>query len=56
MMMVETIKPEWPKTEVRNILRWEDDGGPVLETGNPPLPQLAEIKTPRPMDVAGDDL
>jgi len=39
-----------------NILRWEDDGGPVLETGNPPLPQLAEIKTPRPMDVAGDDL
>ena len=54
MMMVETIKPEWPKTEVRNILRWEDDGGPVFETANP-LPQVAENKTPPPMEVAEKD-
>lgn len=33
---------------LENTLRWEDDGGPVLEAGNP-LPQLAEINTPRTM-------
>ncbi len=55
----ELVKPE-SESEITegvldNILRWEDDGGPVFETANP-LPQVAENKTPRPMDVAGDDL
>jgi len=49
--------PELERTEgvLENILRWEDDGGPVFETANPLL-QVAENKTPHPMDVAGDDL
>jgi len=29
--MVETIKLEAPKTELINILRWEDDGGKIIE-------------------------
>ena len=29
--MVETIKPELLKTELKNILRWEDDGGKIFE-------------------------
>ena len=29
--MVETIKLEWLKTELINILRWEDDGGKIIE-------------------------
>jgi len=36
-----------------NIPRWEDDGGAIFETGQP-LPQAAEIDTPRPMDAAGE--
>ena len=54
--MPELVKPESEITEgvLDNILRWEDDGGPVFETDNP-LPQAAENKTPRPMDMAGDD-
>ena len=36
MIMVETVKLELLKTEVINILRWEDDGGQMLlEVGNP---------------------
>jgi hypothetical protein len=31
MIMVETIKLEAPKTELINILRWEDDGGKIIE-------------------------
>lgn len=30
---------------ILNILRWEDDGGPVLETGDP-LPQWQNTKLP----------
>jgi len=40
---------------IENILCWEEDGEPVFEAGNP-LPQLAEVNTPRLMDVAEDDL
>ena len=29
--MADTIKPEWLKTELSNILRWEDDGGKIIE-------------------------
>jgi hypothetical protein len=38
------------KRVIENILRWEDDGGPVSEIGNP-LPQVAETNTPR-LDAA----
>ena len=43
------VKPA-PETErskrvIENILRWEDDGGPVSETGDL-LPQVAETNTP----------
>jgi hypothetical protein len=31
MIMVETIKLAVPKTELINILRWEDDGGKIIE-------------------------
>ena len=29
--MIKTIKPEWLNTERINILRWEDDGGKIIE-------------------------
>jgi hypothetical protein len=35
MMMVKTIGPEWPNTELMNILRWEDDGGQIIEMNHP---------------------
>ena len=40
--LLELAKPELEGTEIEaaNIMRWEDAGGPVFETGNP-LPQLA---------------
>jgi hypothetical protein len=31
MIMVDTIKREGPKTELINMLRWEDDGGKIVE-------------------------
>jgi len=42
---------ERSKRVIENILRWEDDGGPVSETGNP-LPQVVETNTPRRMKAA----
>ena len=33
MIMAETIKLEWLKTELINILRWEEDGGKNIEIG-----------------------
>ncbi len=30
--MVKIIRPEWLNTELINILRWEDDGGKIIET------------------------
>jgi len=44
---------ERSKRVIENILRWEDDGGPVSETGNLFLQQLAENNPHRPMDAAG---
>ncbi len=45
------VKPasasEIGKRVIEDILRWEDDGGPVYETGNPLL-RVAEINTPHP--------
>jgi hypothetical protein len=32
MIMVDTIKLEWLKTDLINILRWEDDGGNITES------------------------
>jgi len=51
--MVETVNSEWLKTETEltQILRWEDDGGAVFETVNPPN-QVAKTNTPRSMDVS----
>lgn len=37
---------------IENLLRWEDDGGPVYEAVYP-LPQVAETKTPQPQDAVG---
>jgi len=42
---------EKSRPAIENILRWEDDGGPVSETGTP-LPQVTETNTPQLMDVA----
>lgn len=57
--MLQLAKPdskmERSKGVVNKLLHWEDGGGPVIATGNP-LPQVAEINTPRPMDAVGDDL
>jgi hypothetical protein len=55
--LIETVDSERLKTvsELTQLLRWEDDGGAVFETGNL-LPQVAETNTPRSMDVAKDDL
>ena len=44
-------KSERSKRVIENILRWEDDGGPVSETGYP-IPQAAETNTPQRMDAA----
>jgi hypothetical protein len=44
-------KSERSKRVIENILRWEDDGGPVSETGYP-IPQVADTNTPRRMDTA----
>jgi hypothetical protein len=55
--MIEPVNSEMPKTvsELTHILRWEDDGGAAFE-GDNPIPQVAEINTPRSMDMARDDL
>jgi hypothetical protein len=50
-MMVETIKLKRSKTERRPILRWEEDGGKIIETNHllklgPPFVQ------PMPIHVA----
>lgn len=34
MTMVKTFKPEWQKIELVNILRWEDDGGKIIESNH----------------------
>ena len=39
-------KAERSKQAPENIRRWEDDGGPVIETRTP-LPKVAEIDTAR---------
>jgi len=54
--MPELIRAQAERTEIelKNVRRWEDDGGAVFETGNPLL-EVAENKTPRPMEVAGKD-
>jgi hypothetical protein len=39
-------KLERSKQGTENILRWEDDGGPVSETV-PPLPRVKETNTAR---------
>ena len=44
--MVKTIRPEWLNTERINILRWEDDGGKIID---PPFVQ------PMPMHGAMPD-
>ena len=44
-------KSERSKRLTENILRWEDDGGPVSETGHS-ITQVAETNTPRRMDAA----
>ena len=44
------------KVVVENDLRWEDDGGPVLEIADPTPPRVAEKEIPQPMDAAGRDL
>jgi hypothetical protein len=55
--LIETVDSERLKTvsELTQLLRWEDDGGAVFETGIL-LPQVAETNTPRSMDVASNDL
>jgi hypothetical protein len=42
--------PDGSRGVLENTLRWEDDGGPVSEAGDP-LPQLAENNTPQAMDA-----
>ena len=42
------------KVVVENNLRWQDDGGPVVETANPIDP--AAVNDPvQPADVTGND-
>jgi hypothetical protein len=43
-------KPEGSKQVTENIMRWEDDGGPVSETATP-LPQVGETNTARLMAI-----
>ena len=51
------VKPasrsERTKRVIENILRWEDDGGPVAETVNP-LPHRPETNTSRVMDAEAE--
>jgi hypothetical protein len=42
--------PEGSKQVTENIMRWEDDGGPVSETATP-LPQVEETNTARLMAI-----
>ena len=42
-------KSEKSKRVIENVLRWEDDGGPGSETGDP-IPQVVETITPQRMD------
>jgi hypothetical protein len=46
---------EKSKQVTENILRWEDDGGPVSEVESS-LPQVAETNTPRLMDGTETEL
>jgi hypothetical protein len=48
-------KSEKSKRAMENILRWEDDGGPVSETGYP-IPQVAETDPPQTQDAFGESL
>jgi hypothetical protein len=43
-------KPEGSKQVTENIMRWEDDGGPVSEAATP-LHQVAETNTARLMAI-----
>ncbi len=43
------------KVAVENNLRWQDDGGPVVEITRP-IDQAAENDPAQPIDVAGNDL
>ena len=47
--MIETIKIEMPKikTELKNILRWEDDGGVIVES-NSSTPKRHLVRPVRP--------
>ena len=49
-------KPEVKKRKVavENNLRWQDDGGPVVENTKP-INQAAENNPAQPIDVAGSD-
>jgi hypothetical protein len=40
------LKSERTRQVTENILRWEDDGGPVSETATP-LPKVPKINTAR---------
>ena len=42
------------KVAVENNLRWQDDGGPVVEITKP-INQAAENDPAKPTDVAGKD-
>jgi hypothetical protein len=42
--MVKTIKPEWLNTELINILRWEDDGGKIIEMNHSTFDQKRSKK------------
>jgi hypothetical protein len=42
------------KVAVENNLRWQDDGGPVVEITRP-IAQAAENDSPQPGDAAGND-
>ncbi|MHB8777293.1 MAG: hypothetical protein ACYC6R_05965 [Anaerolineales bacterium] len=43
------------KVVVENNLRWQDDGGPVVEITKP-IDQVAENDPAQPIDVTGNDL
>ena len=49
-------KPEVEKRKVavENNLRWQDDGGPVVENTKP-IEQAVEDNPAQPIDVAGSD-
>lgn len=54
--VVAWVKPdsvsERSKRAIENILRWEDDGGPVSEARDP-LSHVTETNTPQQMDGGG---